>query len=598
MNHGWQSEATDGSKGDWSPSLFLSLFSLSLITYLPTYRSIYLSINLSIYLSIYPSIYLSICLFIYLSIYPSIYLYIYLSIYPSIYVSIYLSVYASTYVSLSLSFVYLSIYLSIYLSVYASTYVSLSLYLSIHPSIYLSISIHLSIYLSIHPSIRPSIYPSIYPSIDLSIYPSIYLIIYLPIYLSTYLSTYLSINLSIHLSIYLSVCLPLYLQAWKPSYSARLLHSSKLTTSKTQQFCETSSFFNVDNIKREAILRDFLNVCTWQRQKRSNSARLPQLLSLTTSKTKPFCEISSIFQVDNIKNEAILRDILQTWKVDCSADGLVPMRVAIFPLHLSKVLRLPRKSEARSYQVLHLSRRIIFPKLKISSSKMQPLSGNQRPDLLTALMKMSLVLRLPRKMHLCRSSSNVSCLPSPAIVFGNATKTLTFCSLLTRNVLHTTMACTFSTPQLPKVFRTWCVLYICTRKCASHQNSVHFFDISTFKSGPSMVCFLYTLTSKCASRHNGVHFSSLIWPDGSAIAALASLLFDPPEPQIIGKTQCFATFLPFRASASSFFWLFLFSHLLSSKILLFSSLWLFPSLLFICPYCRKFDFSTSFDNRF
>ena len=42
-------------------------------------------------------------------------------------------------------------------------------------------------------------------------------------------------------------------------------------------------------------------------------------------------------------------------------------------------------------------------------------------------------------------------------------------------------------------------------------------------------------------------FSSLIWPAGSAPAALASLLFDPPGPQIIGKTQCFATFLPFRA---------------------------------------------------
>ena len=38
-------------------------------------------------------------------------------------------------------------------------------------------------------------------------------------------------------------------------------------------------------------------------------------------------------------------------------------------------------------------------------------------------------------------------------------------------------------------------------------------------------------------------FSSLIWPAGSAPAALASLLFDPPEPQIIGKTQCFATYL-------------------------------------------------------
>ena len=63
------------------------------------------------------------------------------------------------------------------------------------------------------------------------------------------------------------------------------------------------------------------------------------------------------------------------------------------------------------------------------------------------------------------------------------------------------------------------------------------------------------------------NFSSLIWPDGSAPAALASLLFDPPEPQIIRKTECFAAFLPFRAPASSFFWLFLFSDLLSSTLL-------------------------------
>jgi hypothetical protein len=33
------------------------------------------------------------------------------------------------------------------------------------------------------------------------------------------------------------------------------------------------------------------------------------------------------------------------------------------------------------------------------------------------------------------------------------------------------------------------------------------------------------------------NFSSLIWPAGSAPAALARLLFDPPEPQIIGKTM-------------------------------------------------------------
>ena len=67
------------------------------------------------------------------------------------------------------------------------------------------------------------------------------------------------------------------------------------------------------------------------------------------------------------------------------------------------------------------------------------------------------------------------------------------------------------------------------------------------------------------------NFSSLIWPAGSAPAALASLLFDPLEPQIIGKTQCFATFLPFRASASAFFWFFLLSDLLSSNLSLLSA---------------------------
>ena len=104
-------------------------------------------------------------------------------------------------------------------------------------------------------------------------------------------------------------------------------------------------------------------------------------------------------------------------------------------------------------------------------------------------------------------------------------------------MLRATTACTFSTSEPPKVARTCSVLYILTSKCASRHNGVHFFDISTSKSGPRMVCFvhfdfemcfapqrralfrrlnfqkwsdhgvvLYILTSKCASRHNGVHF--------------------------------------------------------------------------------------------
>ena len=73
----------------------------------------------------------------------------------------------------------------------------------------------------------------------------------------------------------------------------------------------------------------------------------------------------------------------------------------------------------------------------------------------------------------------------------------------------------------------------------------------------------------------GCNFSSLIWPAGSAPAALARLLFDPLEPQIFGKTQWIATFLPFRTPASSFFPLFLFSLLFFSSLTLLT--FAFPS---------------------
>ena len=42
-------------------------------------------------------------------------------------------------------------------------------------------------------------------------------------------------------------------------------------------------------------------------------------------------------------------------------------------------------------------------------------------------------------------------------------------------MLRATTACTFSTSQLPKVVRSWCVLYILTWKCASRHNGVQLF---------------------------------------------------------------------------------------------------------------------------
>ena len=112
---------------------------------------------------------------------------------------------------------------------------------------------------------------------------------------------------------------------------------------------------------------------------------------------------------------------------------------------------------------------------------MEPFSGNQRPDLLTALMKMSLVLRLPRKMHLCRSSSNV---PRPASfleMLQNPHVLLTFDKVHNPLRLPRKM-----TSERLKVVRT-----LVFNIFASRHNSVHFFDISTSKSGPTLRCFVH-----------------------------------------------------------------------------------------------------------
>ena len=156
-------------------------------------------------------------------------------------------------------------------------------------------------------------------------------------------------------------------------------------------------------------------------------------------------------------------------------------------------------------------------------------------------------------------------------------------------MLRATTPCTFSSSQLPKLLRTLQFLTHFTSKSASGHNAVHLFNISTSKSAPNpsvfntfyfQICFApqrralfqhlnfqkwsdadvfctFSLRNRLRAT-TACNFSSLISPDVSAPAALASLLFNPPEPQNHEKTQCFATFLPFRASASSFFCLFLF----------------------------------------
>ena len=54
-----------------------------------------------------------------------------------------------------------------------------------------------------------------------------------------------------------------------------------------------------------------------------------------------------------------------------------------------------------------------------------------------------------------------------------------------------------ATSEPPKVVLTPGVFNILTSKCASCHNGVHFFDISTAKSGPDLVCFVHFNFDMC-----------------------------------------------------------------------------------------------------
>ena len=93
------------------------------------------------------------------------------------------------------------------------------------------------------------------------------------------------------------------------------------------------------------------------------------------------------------------------------------------------------------------------------------LSGNQRPDLLTCFLHCFLLtlLKLLQNHHV----------------------------LLTFDKVHNPLRLPRKTPsESPKVLRTRYFFALLTSKCASRQNAVHLFNISTSKSAPKLACFV------------------------------------------------------------------------------------------------------------
>ena len=220
-----------------------------------------------------------------------------------------------------------------------------------------------------------------------------------------------------------------------------------------------------------------------------------------------------------------------------------------------------------------------------------PVTQNHLPETENLMLQNATALRKSAPCHGTCIFPDPLQMSTPAIAFGHARKPSRFAHFwpgahslapATQNHIWTSK----SAPNL-SVFNTFDL-----GMCFAAQRRALFWHLN-FQSAPSMVCFVHFDLEMCFApqrralfrHHNfqkwsehGVfctfwlgracNFSSLIWPHGSAPAASASQLFDPPEP------PCFATLL-LRAPASSFFSLFL-----CSSLFCFSLLWLFAPLLF------------------
>ena len=150
--------------------------------------------------------------------------------------------------------------------------------------------------------------------------------------------------------------------------------------------------------------------------------------------------------------------------------------------------------------------------------------------------------------------------PTPAIVFGNASKTLR----LPRE----------STSERPKVVRTPCAFNILTSKCASRHNGVHFFDISTSKSGPKLVCFVHFDFEMCSAPHRRAIFhlsSGQLAPHPRLWRAYFSTLRSHKLLEKRSVSRLSYLFAHLRLLSSEAFFFFFFSSLLFSSLTLTTS---------------------------
>ena len=288
--------------------------------------------------------------------------------------------------------------------------------------------------------------------------------------------------------------------------------------------------------------------------KRSYSGRLPQFLILTTSEAQQVRKTSSIFQVGNIKNEAILQDILQKWKVECRAGTnafcFFSTPWALLEVDMSKK-RTPLWREAY---------------FEVKSAK------NWRVR--TTLGRSDAVSRGRRK-GLCtlskvRKREGFVAFPKTMAGVGHWKR-------ICKDVFQ--VAGAIQETCLSEMFggQSGGFLRGVAWGCILEHEIFRFAKFAMILTAAALrVTWRHFYTSKCASRHNGVHFF---------ISHLARWLrtrrFSEPTFRPSGATHHWENTM-FRAFStfSRIFFPLTFSSLIFFLLLFSSLLWLFPPLLF------------------
>ena len=306
-----------------------------------------------------------------------------------------------------------------------------------------------------------------------------------------------------------------------------------------KQFCETSSIFEVGNIKNVVILRIFLYLLSWQHQKRSNSARLPSKIKSWGQSWRPRANAFCDFSTPSVSSAA------PATKKRCQ---VIRSAAPVTQNHLGKpdALMLPSATPATkaapgppnvsdghvsctapasrdaSLQILlkcptpaHVFELLqslhVFEHFWECAQSRAPATQD---DILTSKHECSVpvcflhfwlrnVHRATTACTFCTfqlpSAPNLVCFVHDVdleicfapqrralfqhLDFQKCTEAGVFCPLWLGNMLRATTACAFSTSQLPKVLRTWCLTHFDFEMCFVPQRRA-ILDLSSDQTAP------------------------------------------------------------------------------------------------------------------